>query len=168
MWQLRVDRASNQKGATACVVITTPDGTLLAQVIMLGFPASNNEAKYEALLAGLCLARELAIKKLAIYSNSQLITNEALENGHAEALASLGSALDTQFRRFIPVEHLDRPSIEEIESIDTMLIDEDLSWQDLIVDYLMNGNLPTDKFETRKVQQKAARYYMHGNKLIRR
>ncbi|KAI5337793.1 hypothetical protein L3X38_017064 [Prunus dulcis] len=33
--------------------------------------------------------------------------------------------LDTQFRRFIPVEHLDRPSMEEIEPIDSMQIDED-------------------------------------------
>ncbi|KAI5313252.1 hypothetical protein L3X38_042426 [Prunus dulcis] len=49
-----------------------------------------------------------------------------------------------------------------------MQIDEDPSWQDPIIDYLTNGNLPTDKSEARKVQQKAARYYMLGNKLIRR
>ncbi|KAI5323894.1 hypothetical protein L3X38_032967 [Prunus dulcis] len=49
-----------------------------------------------------------------------------------------------------------------------MQIDEDPSWQDPIIDYLMNENLQTDKFEARKVQQKAVRYYMHGNKLIRR
>ncbi|KAI5328168.1 hypothetical protein L3X38_027564 [Prunus dulcis] len=49
-----------------------------------------------------------------------------------------------------------------------MQIDEDPSWQDPIIDYLMNGNLPTDKSEARKVQQKAVRYYVHGNKLIRR
>ncbi|KAI5312604.1 hypothetical protein L3X38_041777 [Prunus dulcis] len=64
------------------------------------------------------------------------------ENVHADALACLGSALDTQFRHSIPIEHLDRLSIEEIESIDTMQIDEDPSWQDPIIDYLMNGNLP--------------------------
>ncbi|CAL2260095.1 unnamed protein product [Prunus armeniaca] len=202
-WQLRVDGASNQKGAGAGVVIITPDGTLLEQAITLGFPASNNEAEYEALLAGLRLAKELAIKKLAIYSDSQLITNQAsgeymakhprmilyldkvqellkafptftiqqvprAENAHADALASRGSALDTQFRRSIPVEHLDRPSIEEVEPINTMRIDEDPSWQDPIIDYLVNGNLPADKSEARKVQQKAARYYMHDNKLIRR
>ncbi|CAL2226480.1 unnamed protein product [Prunus armeniaca] len=57
MWQLRVDGASNQKGAGAGVVIITPDGTLLEQAITLGFPASNNEAEYEALLAGLRLAK---------------------------------------------------------------------------------------------------------------
>ncbi|CAL2266902.1 unnamed protein product [Prunus armeniaca] len=76
-WQLRVDGASNQKGAGAGVVIITPDGTLLEQAITLGFPASNIEAGYEALLAGLRLAKELAIKKLVIYSDSQLITNQA-------------------------------------------------------------------------------------------
>ncbi|KAI5316374.1 hypothetical protein L3X38_036081 [Prunus dulcis] len=203
MWQLHVDGASNHKGARAGVVIITPDGTLLEQAITLGFSASNNEAEYGALLAGLRLAKELTIKRLAIYSDSQLITNQAsseymakhprmiqyldkvqgllkefptftiqqvprAKNTHADALASLGSALDTQFRRSIPVEHLDRPSIEEMEPIDSMQIDEDPSWQDSIIDYLVNGNLPTDKSEVRKVQQKAARYYMQGDKLIRR
>ncbi|CAL8117997.1 unnamed protein product [Prunus armeniaca] len=129
-WQLRVDGASNQKGAGAGVVIITPDGTLLEQAITLGFPALNNEAEYEALLAGMRLAKDLAIMKLAIYSDSQLIANQAsgeymakhprmilyldkvqellkafptftiqqvprAENAHADALASLGSALDT-------------------------------------------------------------------------
>ncbi|KAI5350231.1 hypothetical protein L3X38_003122 [Prunus dulcis] len=70
MWQLRVDGVSNQKGAEAGVVIVTPDGTLLKQAITLSFPASNNEVEYEALLAALRLARELSIKKLAIYSDS--------------------------------------------------------------------------------------------------
>ncbi|KAI5324176.1 hypothetical protein L3X38_033249 [Prunus dulcis] len=170
MWELCVDRASNQKGAGAGVVITIQDGTLLEQAISLDFPASNNEAEYKALLAGLCLAKELTIKKLAIYSDSQLIMNQAsgeymvkhprmilyldkvqellkdtftiqrvprIGNAHADALASLGSALDTQFRRSIQVEHLDRPSIEEIEPVDTMRIDEDPSWRDPIIDYLM-------------------------------
>ncbi|XP_020421432.1 uncharacterized protein LOC109949728 [Prunus persica] len=162
------DGASNHKGSGAGVVIITPDGTLLEQAITLGFSASNNEAEYEALLAGLRLAKELTIKRLAIYSDSQLITNQASENTHADALASLGSALDSQFRRSIPVEHLDRPSIDEIKPIDSMQIDEDPSWQDTIIDYLVNGNLPMDKSEARKVQQKAARYYMQGDKLIRR
>ncbi|CAL8168591.1 unnamed protein product [Prunus armeniaca] len=74
---LCVDEASNHKGVGACVIIITPNGALLEQAITLGFPASNNEAEYEALLAGLCLAKELSIKRLPIYSDSQLITNQA-------------------------------------------------------------------------------------------
>ncbi|CAL9012000.1 unnamed protein product [Prunus brigantina] len=188
MWQLHVDGASNHKGAGPGVVIITPDRTLLEQAITLGFSASNNEAEYEALLAGLRLAKELSIKRLAIHSDSQLITNQALgeymtkhprmvqyldkvqgllkefptftiqqvpraKNTHADALASLGSALDTQFRRSIPVEHLDQPSIEEIEPIDSMQIDDDPSWQDPIINYLVNGNLPTDKSKANKVHE---------------
>ncbi|XP_021808476.1 uncharacterized protein LOC110752181 [Prunus avium] len=201
MWQFRVDGASNQKGVGAGVVIITPDGTLLEQAITLGFPASNNEAKYEALLAGLRLAKELSIKKLAIYSDSQLITNQAsgeymvkhpriimyldkvqellkafptftiqqvprAENAHADALVNLGSVLDTQFRHSIPVEHLDQPSIEEAEQPNLMQIDEDPSWQDSIIDYLVNENLPKDKSEARKIKQKVARYYMKGDMLV--
>ncbi|CAL2256932.1 unnamed protein product [Prunus armeniaca] len=155
MWQLHVDGASNHKGVGAGVVIITPDGTLLEQAITLGFSASNNEAEYEALLAGLRLAKELRVHDQT--SNQYLDKVQGLlkefptftiqqvprvENTHADALARLGSALDTQFRHSIP--------------------------QDPIIDYLVNGNLPTDKSEARKVQQKAARYYIQGHKLIRR
>ena len=43
------------------------------------FQASNNEAEYEALIAGLHLAKEMKVESLEIYSDSQLvfqITNE--------------------------------------------------------------------------------------------
>ncbi|CAL2257269.1 unnamed protein product [Prunus armeniaca] len=196
-------KKESSKADETSVEPSQPRETLLEQAITLSFPASKNEAEYEALLAGLCLGKELAIKKLAIYSDSQLITNQAsgeymakhqrmilylekvqellkafptftiqqvprAKNAYANALASLGVALDTQFRRYISIEHLDQSSIEEIEPIDTMQIDEDPSWQDPIVDCLMNGNLPMDKSEARKVQQKSVRYYMRGNKLIRK
>ena len=49
------------------------------------------------------------------------------ENTHADVLASLKLASGTQFRSPILVEHLDRPSIEKIEQIDSMRINKDLS-----------------------------------------
>lgn len=47
-----------------------------------------------------------------------------------------------------------------------MQIDEDPRWQDPIIDYLVNENLPKDKFEARKIKQKNARYYMKNNMLV--
>ena len=70
-------RAAQHKGSGASVVLITPDGSMLEQVITLGFKASNNEAEYETLLAGLRMAKDLAVKKLTIYSDSQLITSQA-------------------------------------------------------------------------------------------
>ena len=52
-WKVRVDGASSAKGAGAEIVIITPEGILLEHSFRLGFNASNNEAEYKALLAGL-------------------------------------------------------------------------------------------------------------------
>ncbi|KAI5327053.1 hypothetical protein L3X38_026449 [Prunus dulcis] len=49
------------------------------------------------------------------------------EYTHADALASQGSALGTQFKRSIPVKHLDQPSIKEAKPPNLMQIDEDSS-----------------------------------------
>ena len=37
------------------------------------FKASNNEAEYKVLIAGLNLAKEMKVKSLEIYSDSQLV-----------------------------------------------------------------------------------------------
>ncbi|KAM1666904.1 hypothetical protein ACFX15_045255 [Malus domestica] len=44
------------------------------------FKASNNEAEYEALLAGLCLAKHLRVKQIDIFSDSQLVVNQVTNN----------------------------------------------------------------------------------------
>ncbi|XP_034213022.1 uncharacterized protein LOC117625597 [Prunus dulcis] len=67
----------------------------------------------------------------------------------------------------IPVKHLDQPSIEDAEQQDLMQINEDPSWQEPIIDNLVNENLPQDKSEAKKIKQKAATYYMKGDMLIR-
>ena len=45
-------------------------------MLRLQFPATNNEAEYEALIAGLCLAKEMGLQQLKVYSDSQLVVNQ--------------------------------------------------------------------------------------------
>jgi len=52
-WKVFVVGASSVMGAGAGIVIITPEGIRLKHSFRLGFRASNNEAGYEALLAGL-------------------------------------------------------------------------------------------------------------------
>jgi len=47
-----VDGTSNSKGAGIGIVLTTPEGFIIEQSFSLGFPAFNNETKYDAVLAG--------------------------------------------------------------------------------------------------------------------
>ena len=58
-WKVFVDSASSALGASAGIVIINPEGIKLEHSFRLGFRASNNEAEYEALLAGLRVALDL-------------------------------------------------------------------------------------------------------------
>ena len=51
-------------------------------MVRLDFPTINNEAEYEALVAGLSLARAVGATSVVIYCNSQVITNQV--NGDYE------------------------------------------------------------------------------------
>ncbi|KAM2057854.1 hypothetical protein ACFX16_030494 [Malus domestica] len=44
------------------------------------FKASNNDAKYEALIACLRLAKHLGVKRIDIFSDSQLVVNQVSNN----------------------------------------------------------------------------------------
>ncbi|XP_038973024.1 uncharacterized protein Mb2253c-like [Phoenix dactylifera] len=48
------------------------------------FPASNNAAEYEALIAGLKLAKELGVRNLRAFSDSQLVVNQILGDFEAK------------------------------------------------------------------------------------
>jgi len=72
-WILSVDGSSNLKGSGAGVALEGPDGVLIEQSLRFEFKASNNQAEYEALLAGMRLALEVGVKELEAKSDSQLV-----------------------------------------------------------------------------------------------
>ncbi|GKD32355.1 reverse transcriptase domain-containing protein, partial [Tanacetum coccineum] len=55
-WTLFIDRASNSKGSGAGLVLISPNGIEFKYALQLNFASTNNEAEYEALLAGLRMA----------------------------------------------------------------------------------------------------------------
>lgn len=70
MWKVFVDGASSAMGAGVGIVIITPEGIRLEYYFRLGFRASNNEAEYESLLAGLRAVLDLGAWEVEIYSDS--------------------------------------------------------------------------------------------------
>ena len=58
------------------MVLLSPEGDVVECMIRLDFPTTNNEAEYEALVAGLNLARAARATSVAIYYDSQVITNQ--------------------------------------------------------------------------------------------
>lgn len=76
IWKLFVDGASNKHGAELGIVLISPDSLVVEQAVNLGFPASNNEAEYETLLAGLKSTLFMKATELMVYSDSQLVVNQ--------------------------------------------------------------------------------------------
>ena len=75
-WKVFVDGVSSALGAGAGIVVITPERIKLEHSFRLGFKASNNEAEYEALLAGLRVVSDLGAKEVEVYSASRLVVNQ--------------------------------------------------------------------------------------------
>ncbi|XP_068476757.1 uncharacterized protein [Phaseolus vulgaris] len=75
-WVLSVDRSSNQQGSGAGVVLEGPNDLLVEQALKFTFKASNNQAEYKALIAGMLLAKEIGARSLQAKSDSQLVTGQ--------------------------------------------------------------------------------------------
>ena len=76
IWKLSVDGASNAQGSGAGLILTSPEGIDIEYALRFGFHASNNEAEYEAVIAGLNLTHSLEVDQIEVYSDSQLVVRQ--------------------------------------------------------------------------------------------
>jgi len=75
-WILNVNGMLNSKGAGIGLVLTTPNACIIEQSYTLGFRATNNEAKYEAVIAGLKMVATLGVTILEVRCDSLLIVSQ--------------------------------------------------------------------------------------------
>ncbi|XP_075524502.1 uncharacterized protein LOC142556891 [Primulina tabacum] len=76
VWRVFVDGASSLAGCGVGVVIISPPGEKIKLALRIDSRITNNEAKYEAVLAGIQAAREVGASRIILYSDSQLITQQ--------------------------------------------------------------------------------------------
>ncbi|KAM1157834.1 hypothetical protein ACFX1X_028710 [Malus domestica] len=93
-----VDIVSTPKevGCGAGLVLTTLKKVAMKYALHFKFKASNNEAEYEALLAGLRLATHLGVKRIDIFSDSQLVVNQVTNNFDAKDSSMAAYLAQTQ------------------------------------------------------------------------
>jgi ribonuclease HI len=60
----------------AGIVLTSPKGDWLEYVLQIYFTASNNVAEYEALIHGLRLAKEIGIRRILCFGDSDLVVQQ--------------------------------------------------------------------------------------------
>ncbi|XP_021990933.1 uncharacterized protein LOC110887663 [Helianthus annuus] len=170
VWTLHTDRASNDDGAGAGLQLVSPDDHELTYAIRLDFKSTNNEAEYEAFLAGLRLALKIEAKNLEAHVDSKLVAEQV--NGHydakGEAMAlylEQARMLISQFQTF-KIVHINRSENKHADALSKLAA---TSFKHLAKKVrIKHGKLPEGKAEARKIQNKVLNYEMVDGILYRK
>ncbi|XP_022019026.2 protein NYNRIN-like [Helianthus annuus] len=186
LWLLFIDGASNENGAGAGLRLVSPEKHEFTNGIKLDFKNTNNEAEYEAFLAGLRLAIKMGAQNLKVHVNSLLIASQinGLYDAKGEVMALYLEQAKELLQKFksYKVVHINRSenkpanALSKLTSTAFQHLAKDVnvieigppSWMTPIIQYLQEGILPENKAEARKIQNKALFYEMNGGILYRR
>jgi ribonuclease HI len=73
---MNFDGSKMLRGFGAGVVLTSPKGDKLQYVLQMHLRASKNVTEYEALVHGLKLAKEIGIRRILCYGDSDLVVHQ--------------------------------------------------------------------------------------------
>ncbi|XP_011083352.1 uncharacterized protein LOC105165895 [Sesamum indicum] len=159
------------------------DGAEIKIAARLNFPATNNEAEYEALIQGLQTALDrgagqyetrewsmtqyLARVKDMMRRFDRCTIGQILrdENMRADALSRFGSSVEGIKERKITVMVKSQPIIDEAE---IHVVETADSWKTPFIRYLKYGELPSDVIAAKRLQFKANSFTLVGDDLYKR
>ena len=121
IWKLFVDGAANAYGSGVGLILTSLDGIDTEYALRFEFQASNNEAEYEAVIAGLNLAHFMEADHLEISSDSQLVVNQ-IEDSHearGEKMILYLRKVQKFLKKFIRVQvkHVSRAKNSRVDAL---------------------------------------------------
>ncbi|GJY27235.1 reverse transcriptase domain-containing protein [Tanacetum coccineum] len=87
------------------VILTDPEGVEFTYALRFQFEATNNEAEYEALIAGLRISEKIGVQNLEVNVDSKLVANQVNETYIAKEIDMIKylekvKALSSTFRAF--------------------------------------------------------------------
>ncbi|GJX19691.1 reverse transcriptase domain-containing protein [Tanacetum coccineum] len=162
-WTLHTDGAASSKGSGAGFILTEPSGVEYAYAFRLTFTSTNNEAEYEALLAGLRIARMMNVLWIEVKVDSKLVASQI--NGMYEA--SNATVPFHNLTKEILVEVLNERSTE-VQEVQTIVEEDGDNWMTPIIKYLEEGIVPSDNNEAQALRAKIGQYTMESGVLFKK
>ncbi|XP_073030681.1 uncharacterized protein [Primulina eburnea] len=159
-WKVYVDGSSSTDGSGVEEVLILPAGDEVKLDIRLDFRAFNNEAEYDAVLAGLWVAMNVGAVRVFVFSDSQLVAQQMKgilkkENEKADTLAKMAGAMGSWKTRDV---------VFQVELTPHMILSavrkEGEDWRIVIIGYLKEGKIPDDPREAHKLKRKCSRYVL--------
>ncbi|GJR69492.1 reverse transcriptase domain-containing protein [Tanacetum coccineum] len=159
-WTLFTDGSSCADGSGAGLILTNPEGMEFTYALRFRFDATNNEAEYEALIAGLKIAEQMGVENLQANVDSRLVANqvnETNENKKADALSKIASTSFAHLSKQVLVEELKERSISSAEVL--VVVEEEGDTRMIpIFKYLSERTLPAEGKKARAVKRKSWRF----------
>ncbi|XP_074565139.1 uncharacterized protein LOC141821675 [Curcuma longa] len=160
-WKVYVDGSSNKQGSGVGVLLVSPKGEEIRLAIQLSFKASNNEAEYEAVLAGLQAAKRMGAARILLRSDSQLRSpsrrSPEPRTVKPTKLARMASSV---------TEWTDEEAITQVAFVaqidQTSGSPEPNDWRTPILAYLQTGETPSDPDQVRLLKRRASS--IHNNR----
>ncbi|GJX79601.1 reverse transcriptase domain-containing protein [Tanacetum coccineum] len=133
------------------VILTDPEGVEFTYALRFPFETTNNEAEYEALIAGLRIAEKMGVKNLEVNVDSKLVANQV--NG-----TYIAKETDmVKYLEKVLMEELKEKSIKEKEVL-AVVEEEGDTWMTPIHEYLTDETLPTKRKKARAIKRKSQRF----------
>ncbi|KAF8085083.1 hypothetical protein N665_0681s0007 [Sinapis alba] len=127
-----------------------------------------NQVKREYQAKDANMVKYLSIPKHLIkkFKRCNLTQIPREQNSQADALANLGSSLETKSLMSIPFRVLHFPATKkEEEPARISAIEKEITWMTPIVKYLGNDILLADRNKSRRIKKQGARYYISRGRL---
>ncbi|XP_004292571.1 PREDICTED: ribonuclease HI-like [Fragaria vesca subsp. vesca] len=108
------------------IILETPDGSKHEYTLEFQFNTSNNAAEYEALIGGLQLTQDIGVKRVEVFSDSQLVVNQVNESFEAKepqlnSYQALSKAFMQRFKS-ASISHILRKKNSNIDALARLAI----------------------------------------------
>ncbi|GJR92584.1 reverse transcriptase domain-containing protein [Tanacetum coccineum] len=173
-WVLYTYGAPNIKGSGACLVLVSPTKTEYTYALRLNFESTNNQAEYEALLAGLRIAKKIGVQSLSVNVDSKLVASQI--NGNYEACKENMIRYLSKAKEYITFNHLTKEilvktldvPLMDVEEINAVVEEEGETWMTPFINCLERGVWPEDQNEARALRMKIGQYVMEEGVLFKK
>jgi len=120
-----VDGSATSGGSGAGLIVISPKGHVHEHALKFLFKASNNEAEYEALLAGMDLCNTLGAEHLCTFSDSQLIVSQVMGEYKAYNTVMVSYLAKVKehsvsFKTF-EIKHVPRSENQQVNALSTLV-----------------------------------------------
>nr|GEV38750.1 reverse transcriptase domain-containing protein [Tanacetum cinerariifolium] len=171
-WTLFTDSSSCVDGSGAGLILTNPEGVEFTYALRFQFTASNNEAEYEVLVAGLRITTQMGVKNIQVNVDSKLVANQVLGTYVAKEdnmikYLEIVRGLVSRFTTF-SISQVPRSKNKQTDALSKIASNSFAHLSKQIADYLKEGVLPGDNKEARKLCLKARQYELMKEVLYRR